>query len=347
MTVTKISIRTNVLDALGPFGKKTSDIEALVKKYTDRALSSSIGAARFYWNKLVHQTGLMNIGKTLPFMTTIGRLDYYVGRDEKGILRGGNLHWSYLQGICDDKIGDAEKYKSVCLMLAKLPGNVAFSFKADPKLRDAAIIRAAFKTAGFTVDSRPTFLYKGNVEDGDPVAKMKSDARTKINAARRDLEITDMSVEDFFAFYRDNLDDAGKKSHFCLNIDQDMFYQGLDQNDPQLEIFAVRRKSTDSDSNPHPFDAAVACSRGKDGYYKLMRVTYRYKKQGSPAPHKHANKLVVVEAMRRATALGLTLDTDGFTPGGGVLYRRFGVFDEVVQDDYNRRTIMTLLRKCA
>lgn len=300
-----------------------------------------LGAVKFHWNKISHLAATQNIGKTLPFLSSVGSLQYYVGRDEQGILRGGNPHWRYLQDVCTPFQSDEQKYKNLCRELAQLPGNVAFAFKASPDLRDAHIVRAAFLKAGFTNIPRKTYLFDGTADREDPIKKIKSDARTKVNSARRDLELTTMSVDEFFAFYNENLQIDGKKSHFFLNIDHDMIRKGKN-----IEIIAVRKKAAD-DGTTYPIEAAMLCGWDDDGFYKLMRITYRRDAEHNAgnAPHKHAIKMLAVETMKRASEKGMLLDVDGATPGGVTVYQRFGVFQEVLHDEYKRKTVQTLFVK--
>lgn len=342
---TEISITKNT--AFGLFGgiaKRPIDLNFPGKKHVLELVDATSGAARFHWNKLVHRAGTHNIGQTLPFMTNIDTLHYFVGRDEKGILRGGNLPWLYLRDLTPYGFASrAEKFKSVCRALAQLPGNVAFSFASSPDLRDADIVRDAFRTAGFSHTARKTYTYKGVNDGTDPISKVKSDARTKVNSARRDLEFVEMSLEEFFAYYRENLDAEGKNSHFHLNIDLELISRAM--NEGQIEIMAVRKKSSEDQPGPHPIDAAVVCSCGEDGYYKLMRISYRHHASGPIPPHKHALKMLVVEAMKRSAARDMVLDVDGATPGGETLYSRFGVFETVIRDEFKRKTAQTLIRK--
>lgn len=328
----------------GGIAKGPIDLNFPGKQHVLELIDATGGAARFHWNKLVHRAGTHNIGQTLPFMTNIDTLHYYVGRDEKGILRGGNLPWLYLRDLIPYGFASREeKFKSLCRALAQLPGNVAFAFAASPDLHDADIVRAAFRTAGFSHIARKTYTYRGANDGADPISKIKSDARTKVNSARRDLEFVDMSLEEFFAYYRANLEADGKNSHFHLNIDLELIGRAMAEG--QIEIMAVRKKASDDQPGPHPVDAAIVCSRGEDGYYKLMRISYRHYNSGPIAPHKHALKMLVVEAMKRSAALGMVLDVDGATPGGETLYSRFGVFETVIRDEFKRKTAQTLIRK--
>ena len=309
----------------------------------DALIDASIGALKFQLNKIAHGGSATNVSAKTPFLANIDALQFYVGRDEDGVLRGGCPHWAYLQNLCDPRLSDQEKFKKLCKNLADLPGNVAFAFKASPDLKDSNIVRAAFGKAGFANIQRKTYLFRGNAVDGDPIAKLKSDARNKVNKARRDLETCSMSVDEFFAFYSENLVNYdGKKSHFYLNIDHDMMKKGYNN----LEIIAVRRK-TEEGKEISPIEAAILCGWDADGYYKLMRITYRRDAamNNGIEPHQHAIKMLVVEAMARATQMNMVLDVDGATPGGGTVYQRFGVFEEVLHDEFKRKTAQTFICK--
>ena len=184
--------------------------------------AATTGAIKFHANKLLHKAKTHNIGECLPFMSSIQGLKYYVGRDDQGVLRGGNLHWEYVQDVCDQRDDDATKFKKLRYALAQLPSNVAFEFKAAPDLQDGDLVRAAFLKAGFSNIYNKTYLYFGNVADGNPIKKIKSDARTKVKSARRDMELTSMSLAEFFTFYKQNLVSDKKEDHFLLDIDIDV-----------------------------------------------------------------------------------------------------------------------------
>lgn len=309
----------------------------------DLMIDASLCAIKFKWNKMVNGGALHSVSTDKPFIANSDMLYYYVGRDEDGVLRGGCPQWSYFENIYDPQMTDEQKFKKWCKILADLPGNVSFGFKASPHMKDTHVVRAAFGKAGFTNVQRRTFLFQGNLADGDPISKLKSDARTKVNSARRDLESCSMSVDEFFAFYKENLVNYnGCKGAFSLTIDREMMKLGYDN----LEIIAVRRKPVEGQA-AGPIEAAIMCGWDTDGFFKLMRVTYRNDAASNNgiAPHKHAIKMLVVEAMKRATEKGLILDVDGATGGGGTVYQRFGVFEEVVHDEYKRKTAQTFICK--
>jgi len=242
-----------------------------------------------------------------------------------------------MQGLCDHIITPDDKRAYLKQVLAKIPSNTSFIFKADPNIRDRNIVCEAFNQAGFANNPRTTLLYKGTPGE-DPITSLKSNMIPKVRVARRDLELTSMDTDTFFAHYRENL--QGKTSYFALNVDQVLLKQAVTAATPQAEIIAVRRKGDDA-GTPKPVEAALLCSTGSDGYLRFIRISFRRAAEGKdnePPPHPHALKMVVVEAMKRANERNLIVDVDGFTPGGNTLYSRFGGFEPVVHDHFERRT---------
>lgn len=326
----------------------TANAAAIVKvrkrKILSLLINSSMGEMRFRWNQTLHAPHTKRYIETTSRIIQGAIFPYYLGTDENGIARGGNLYWHYPHDVCEG-INDLQKLKILRSRLAQLPPNVTFSFKTSPDIKDSSIVRTAFRESGFMLQSRTTFVYDGSTAQ-DLVATLKPDARTKVNAARRDLEIVPMDVDHFFNFYRETITATGHKNHFFLNIDHDIIRQGCEFQPSPIEIFAVRRKGTGENGGTHPIEAAMACGHGSDGYYKLMRIAYiRENASAAFKPHKHAVKLLVLEAMRRSNERGLKLDSDGATVGAGTVYSRFGVFRAVEQDEFVRKAPQALLRK--
>lgn len=315
---------------------KKSGVNFFGKRFVALIANSFVGEVKFRLNKLAYSASTQKIASGDAQTLAIGKLDLFAGRDENGRLRGGDLPWKYMQGVTDGVITDREKREQLARTLAQLPSNMSFTFKADPKLRDQEIVRAAFARAGFVNEGRTTLIYTGE-PGSDAIDRMKSDARTKIRKGRKELEFTEMNVDDFFDHYRANLGD--RKSHFFLNIDQQLLRKAVTSNPPQAEIIAVRRKD-DTSNDPRAIEAAAIISTGADGYCKLLRLSFRRvaENDGLPPPHQQALKVLVVEAMNRAASRGLPLDVDGFTPGGSTVYERFGVFEKVEQDQFARTT---------
>ena len=312
---------------------------------------TSSAAVRFAWNKFIHGSSPFSYASNYPLINKSDRVPYYVCRDENGVLRGGNPAWMYLQDLIrPETLSDKDKVSILRYAISRLPSNVAFEFSACPYVKDADIVRKAFTRSGFVHSLKKTYMYKGNPGEIDPAPRFKSDARNKINSARRDMETVPMGIEEFFRYYEENLKGAGKDSYFHLEIDKEIAREAMRMSPPRAHIIAVRRKQTDQNA-PHPVDAAILCtgSAEDDGYLKLFRITYRHADPAKPedAPHKHATKLVIVEAMQMANQMGLTLDTDGYTPGGETLYSRFGVFEAVMRTEYKRKTIHIVTAKLA
>jgi hypothetical protein len=301
------------------------------------------GSWRFFANKAAHRLWSLNACKATPLLNDLAGLPYYIGRDENDVLRGANPPWFYISDfLAGESVPCAEKKSEILARLAVLPANVAFAFECSPRLKDKNIVIDALKQAGFTHSTKKTYTYfapKGT----DILAQIKSDTRNKVRAAMRELEIVPLSIDEFLDFYESNLTGAGKNSYFSLKIDREILEHGSKMDPSQVHILAARRKVTKETPGPHPVEAAFVCTGGMDGFLKLMRITYRSERPGLSAPHKHAVKFLVYESMRLALEMGLTLDTDGCTPGGEILYSRFGVFDTEIRDEFKRKTVQTVI----
>lgn len=315
-----------------------------------KSLGFFAGALRFHLNKLAYKAPLANVKDDALLHQATSAFEYYTSSDEQGILRGGEYPWQYLQNLVPQVLGSApQKLDYLRRELARLPSNVAFSFACSPDLQDADIIKAAFRKAGFTHLEKRTHLFKPSAGQEDILMSIKPDMRNKIRAAMRDLELVPMSADEFFTFYEDNLSSVGKKYYFNFGIDKDLAKKALSQTPAQAHIVAVRQKGVDQTARM-PFDAAILCTGCADGFLKLSRITYRVHKDSDkdiniPPPHKHAIKFLVYEAMKMAADMGATLDTDGYTPGGEVLYSRFGVLEAKTRDEYKRKTIYIPIKR--
>lgn len=297
-----------------------------VRPLLDMAVNSAISDFRFTRNQRAHSgqdTGI-DTTKLGIHQSSDGNFQYWIAPTKKAGIRGGEMPWEYMQGICDGQKTAEEKKTHVLKELARLPQNASFTFHTHPDLRDADIIKEAFAEAGFRVLPRHTLVYKGNLGE-DPIAKLPSNARSNVKTGRRDLEITSMDSDDFFDFYRKNLEE--RTSHFFLDVDQELMKAGINATPPHAEIIAARRKTIEG-GEPYPVDAAILCGLGSDRTM-LLRISFRKAAEGDnvPAPHPQAVKMLVVEAMKRANERGVALDVSGYTPGGQTVYERFGVFE--------------------
>lgn len=180
-------------------GERTAKFENLVKwgpfhlkRFLKLGMESLNSEARFRANQIAHMISARTITDK-PYIKSIDGLDYFVGRSAKAGLRGGDIPWEYMQGLVDGQFSEKDKRKHLMHTLAQLPSNVSFVFKAAPQLRDAPVIREAFHRAGFKNAPRTTLVFKG--EPGqDPIERLKSDSRTKVRSARRDLEFAEMDT---------------------------------------------------------------------------------------------------------------------------------------------------------
>lgn len=296
-------------------------------------------------HKIANRVSAVHVAAHQPEISKIGSLDIYVTRDSHNLRRGGSLPWQYTQGLCDDQITQKQKREHLGQMLAHLPSNTSYIFYGAPDLRDREVIRDAFARAGFSVTRRSTLLHHGT-KGVDPVDAMNPSMRTKIHKARRELELTDIGVDSFFDNFDRNLN--GKISYTSSKVDSDMMNIAQEPQNKHIEVIAVRRKlkeNASDDATATPVEAAAIMTTGADGYCRLIRITFRRAAENdqsenanTPAPHPHAFKMVLAEAMKRATERGLPLDVDGYTSGGGTLYARTGVFKESSYDFYTRLT---------
>lgn len=291
------------------------------------------GEARFRLNQFQRAASAppkaMDSGTSIQ---NIGPLQFFTGLSEHAGRRGGEMPWHYMQGLCDNQITRKDKRAELMGTLAQLPRNVSFTFKATPDMRDPGIVREAFEKAGFTHNIRPTMIYRGK-EGEDPIDRLERPMGKYVRSARRELEIVPMTPDEFYDYYKKNLNT--KFSHFHLNIERTLMQSAAAGSTPDIKIIAARRKD-----EPHLVDAALIHSTGSDGYCRLLRLSFRKAAEDDTAkPHQHAAKMLIVEAMTRANNRGLPVDTDGFTEGGRTTFMRYGVFDEVERSVFRRNAL--------
>lgn len=311
----------------------------------NKLLSAAIASLRFRLNKLQHGAAQAHVAPPNPLINTVGGLTFYTAQDESGIMRGGNLPWHFLPDLTNSSIlSSTQQCSSVRAILAQLPGNVAFTFSTHNHWKDLTRLAEAFTKSGFIHSTRHTYVYRAPYAEINVLSQMRADARNKVNCAIRDLEITSMSADAYFDFYKKNLAAQSKACNFNLKIDEALVCEALKSD--LVQIIATRRKSVGENEAPAPIEAAIILTTGADGYMKLLRITYVVENQIlGLTPHKHAIKLLVHEALCRAARNGLALDTDGYTPGGHTLYSRFGIFMPETRHFFERKTLPTLLNK--
>ncbi|WDR01291.1 hypothetical protein PSQ19_10575 [Devosia algicola] len=273
--------------------------------------------------------------------TLIGMLEYYAAVDEAGARRGGHPPSSYLHNLVVSKSAtEAQKLRIVRQLIAQLPGNVTFGLTAGPHAKDIDILKRAFAGAGFRRWAQTTYVYSPPTDGSDLVASMKGKRiKSMLRAAKRDLDVIEISPTEFVRFFVRNLEAAGKHNHCSPAIDHALLTNAITRNPPQARLIAARRKPTAENPHPKRFESAIALTWGNDGLVKLFRITY-----GRNA-HQHGTKLLILEGGATAARLGKKLDTDAGTEGGGELYRRFGSFIAHTRHEFVRYPMRQYIQK--
>ena len=295
-----------------------------------QALTSTM---RFYFNKLLYGFFARSRSHNDEFASAAvqhvhaaaggsrGSLPYCMGRDSRKIMCGVQPAWMYLR---DFSLVGTQKFAIIRRLLAQLPGGATFHFSFQIDLPDAALVRRAFAGAGFKIMDFETYAYtppSGQTELIDTLSGKS--IKGTLRRARRDLEIVEISVRDYFRFQRANLAASGKKNNRNDNLDQLMVEEAVRRKCGR--ILAARRRSTDAHPGPHPLDAASICLWEQSaGLLQLWRLTYREHSYSSLMPHVDASKLLILAAMQDAADRKMTLDTDGYTKGIAKTYALFG-----------------------
>lgn len=276
-------------------------------------------------NGLLRQIRITRCGKV------IGELEYFAGVDENGMRRGGHPPCSYMHDlIVDQAATERQKLRIVRELIAQLPGNALLGLTAGPHAHDLAILRRAFAGAGFRTWPQTTFIYSPPA-GGDLIASMRgARIRTALRAARRELDVIDISPAEFVRFFTRNLERAGKQNFCSPAIDLALLSEGVQRDPPQARLLAARRKATEENPHPSRIESAIALAWGDDGLVKLHRITYPLR------GHPHATKLLILEGCATAARYGKELDTDAATEGGKELYRRFGSFTPHMRHEFVR-----------
>jgi hypothetical protein len=314
--------------------------------------------SRFYCNKLRHGTFVPrphgSEARSLDAPSSMvryahatvgeesGSLPYCVGHDPRGISRGAQPAWTYLSNFAAT---GRQNTTLIRRLLAQLPSGVAFHFVCSPDMPGAAQVRRAFYGAGFRLQNVETYIYTPPAGHADLIDTLSGKSiKGTLRRARRDLEIIEISVRDYFQFQRANLAACGMKNYRDDNLDQLMLEEALRRKNAC--ILAARRKPADEHAAPHAFDAAIACMWNEAaGIFKLWRLTYRARGPESLAPHADASKLLILAAMQQAASRKLILDTDGSTPGLAKLYALFGpgIFKRTTRLQCERDTLWAII----
>ena len=273
-----------------------------------------------------------------------GSLPYCMSQDTRGIIRGGQPAWTYLR---DFAVVGRRKAAIIRRLLAQLPGNVSFHFVCSPDLPDAALVRQAFRSSGFRLLDVETNIYTPPTGHPELIDTFSGRSiKGTLRRARRDLEVVDISMRDYFRFQRVNLASSGKKNYRDDNLDQLMLEEALRRKNAR--ILAARRKSSDVYPGPNPIDAAIVCLWDETaGLLKLWRLTHRVHSNGPIMPHVDASKLLILAAMQETANRKMILETDGSTPGLAKLYALFGpgIFQRTTRLQCERETLWAVLNR--
>ena len=118
-----------------------------------------------------------------------------------------------------------------------------------------------------------------------------------------------------YQFYRANLNAAGKKSYFCLEVAKDLMTIGISSDRPRARIIAASRKVPERSSEQPVIDAAICVVWDNERCYYWLSTRRK-------DSHPDAIKLLIVTAMKHARRLGLVFDADGVnTPGTQRLFK--------------------------
>jgi hypothetical protein len=247
--------------------------------------------------------------------SVVGSLPFIVKKFAFGVHLGTDPHWSHLGGpvLCD---GLSERSKAAVLehLIEELPRKISYHFCCNSQLPYAALVRQAFERAGFASSTLNTYIRRP--ASAHPLAALRHKARGHINAARRNLELTEIQSGEFIDFYDRNLAMRCRAQSMApLSVAQSLIAEGHRRGRVRLRV--ARSKNRDSN------DAAIACAWDEQRYYYWMSTRPpRGVDPAGPKPHPDAIKLLIVDAIEHAESLGLIFDADGSsTPGSEHLYR--------------------------
>lgn len=301
------------------------------KTSSGSVLTQALAAAfRFHWNRLRHASLALLAGKSQmgPVRHARARagnasaeLPYCLGHDNRGILCGVQPAWLYLNDFAGT---GREKITLIRKLLAQLPGSVTLHFSFQSELADAPLVREAFASTGFTILDWKTYIYTPPADYADLVDTFTGKSiKGTLRRARRDLEVVDISIEEFIEGQRANLAASGKKTNRNDNLDELILAEAAQRK--CARILGARRKPVDGNPGPAPIDAALVCLWDEASRNMLLwRLSYREYREGPFKPHVDASKLLVLAAMEDCAARKFTLDTDGYTSGIAKMYALFG-----------------------
>jgi hypothetical protein len=281
----------------------------------DQEQNAAVVGLRDWWDEVLSTSPNYRQTQVLEHDQLLGRIAYFVRRTRLGFKWGRNPDWSIPKTPCLDPRLTSEHRAAVLEALIKqLPRHLSFFLVFREGAGWSPDTISAFTRNGFEHARGPT--YRWGPEDGDILDLMKSKARSQLKLAQKRLDVTEINANAFLGYYRRNLERDRVRALHPLSLAKDLLDAGVARG--KVRITAARRSSGSTD-----FDAAIACTWDDDSYYYWMSSHGPSAPcAGSGRPQKDAVKVLILDAMRHAKALGLAFDTDGTASVGAEhLYR--------------------------
>ena len=256
----------------------------------------------------------------------VSSLTYVVYHNMLGIPLGSGSWLSRVSGpiVCDN-LSDEEKIVVLTQLLKKLP-NMSFGFSIREHTPNAHLIRQAFKNAGFECFEQINYSQPPRAG----INRLGPKLRKHIKQAYNKLDIISIDSDEFINFYQTNLDESKKKCNFSLKVARELIAISVAREPSQARIIAATRKRPEHTFEQSAIDAAICLVWDDERCYYWLS-THRKKS------HPDAVKLLIVEAMKHASKLGLIFDADDVsTPGS---QRLFGTIFNMPNEE--RRYIFT------
>jgi hypothetical protein len=262
---------------------------------------------QYWWLKIARGSArLKEVQVRDPNGVVIGSLPYIVQRNALGIPSGRGPHLSRVGGpiVCNN-LSDEEKTIVFDRLIRKLP-NISFTFSISEHIPDARLVREAFKYAGFECFEQINYSQPPE----DAIGRLGKKLREHIRQAHKKLDIISISPGDFINFYRANLEAADQKnSYFPLEVAGELIDTCTNSEPKQARILAASKKRPEQSSDKPVLDAAICIVWDKERCYYWLSTRLK-------ESHRDAIKLLIAEAMKHASKLGLIFDADGVTTSG-------------------------------
>jgi hypothetical protein len=210
--------------------------------------------------------------------------------------------------ILSQSLSTAEKIEVLRELLGQLPRDYSYEFVCGPTAKDLPLIEEAAAEAGFK-QRRETVFWQVPELSRDVLQRINKKYRQGIKKAAEELELVDLSADAFIELYDANLRAARRRPYSDSTVAKALIIAGLSRREPQVRIFAVRKKAAPPDCRM--IDAAIACVWDDERYYYWMTTCSRFSGASPHKAHTHAIKYLLATAMQDAGERGLIFDTDG------------------------------------